>query len=291
MQVALHFGAPYTDENRLQLCLGKNREKLAEVGTIIPRPSSYRRSLRPILARANDVADTTDLRAEFLQDIVGDQDAQRLVFTNDTFLGIPRLSVAKDQFFPGPFNRLAGFLRLFEGHDVEVFYAIRNPATFLQNLVRDHPGEDIDTLIGHSAPHLLRWSDFLHRIRLDCPTVPITVWCNEDSPLVWDDVLRRVTGVPADFALEGTYELLQEIMTAEGYSRFIEYLDKRPNLTQDQKKRVIIAFLDKFADDDALEEEVDFPGWTEEAVDLLTDIYDEDVDEIQNMPGITLLTP
>ena len=58
-----------------------------------------------------------------------------------------------------------------------------------------------------------------------------------------------------------------------------------------QKRRVIAAFLDKFALDEEIEEELDMPGWTEELVAELTEVYDEDVLAIQRIPGVTVLTP
>ncbi|GAA6207054.1 hypothetical protein NBRC116601_03470 [Cognatishimia sp. WU-CL00825] len=291
MQVALHFGAPYTDENRLQLCLGKNRDQLAERGIVIPRPSSYRKSLRPVLNRFKDGTGDDDLRLEFLQSVVGDQKAERIVFSNDTFLGVPRMSVAEDLFFPGPFNRLESFFRLFDGAEIELFYAIRNPATFLQGLIQAHPGEDLDTLLGHSDPVNLRWSHFMERIQQDFPQIKLTVWCNEDTPLIWDDILREVAGVDGSYPLTGSFDLAEEIMSEKGFSRFKEFLKARPGMTPEQTKRVVMAFLDKFAEQDALEEEVDFPGWTADHVDHLSEQYDADVQTIQNMPNINFIMP
>ncbi len=291
MQVALHFGAPYTDENRLQLCLGKNRDLLAEHGTIIPRPSSYRKNLRPVLNRFKDGTGDDNLRMEFVQEMIGDQDADRIVISYDMFIGVPRLSIAEDQFFPGPFNRLDAFMRLFDGADVQLFYGLRNPATFVQQLISAHPGEDVQTLLGQSDPMLLRWSDFVHRIREDFPNLQTTFWCNEDTPLIWGQVVRELAGIDPEVEIVGEHDFIQEIMTKEGFKRFEEFLSQRPGLTTIQKRRVIAAFLDKFVDEDALEEELDFPGWTDETVEHLTEVYDQDVFEIQNIPGVRFISP
>ena len=58
-----------------------------------------------------------------------------------------------------------------------------------------------------------------------------------------------------------------------------------------QKRRVISAFLDKFALADEIEEELDMPGWTDALVEELSDLYDADMDAIQQIPGITMVTP
>ena len=55
------------------------------------------------------------------------------------------------------------------------------------------------------------------------------------------------------------------------------------------RRRVCAAFLDKYARDDAVEEELDLPGWTEELVEELTEDYDDDIARIQHMPGVNLI--
>ena len=54
---------------------------------------------------------------------------------------------------------------------------------------------------------------------------------------------------------------------------------------------MVSAFLDKFARDEAIEEELDIPGWDDEMIDQLTEIYDEDLYKIQAIPAINLITP
>lgn len=291
MQVALHFGAPYTDENRLQLCLGKNREALAEEGTIIPRPSSYRKQIKQVTNRFKDGTGDDALRMQFLQDVVGGQEADRVVFSTDTFLGVPRLAIGGDTFFPGQFNRIAAFMNLFDGAEIELFYAICNPANFISSLLAGHKGDDVETLLNHSDPMSLRWSEFVERLQENFPTVPITIWCNEDTPLIWEELVREVAGVDPMFALRGTTDFLKELMSKEGFERFTEFMKQRPGMSAIQRRRVVAAFLEKFVEEDALESEIEYPGWTEAHVDALTDLYDEDVYAIQSLPNVRVLTP
>ncbi|WP_370227200.1 hypothetical protein [Cognatishimia sp.] len=291
MQVALHFGAPYTDENRLQMCLGKNRELLAGMDTIVPRPAQFRKQLRPLMSEVLNASNPLPLQQDFMQSITGGTRPNRVIFSADNFLGFPRTSISENEFFPGPFNRLVSFLRLFEDAEVEFFYAIRNPATFMQALMVAHNGDDFSALTGHSDPMALRWSSYFERVIEDCPNTQITVWCNEDTPLIWEEILREVAGVDPTIPLNAQYDLLKDILTQEGFERFEEYLKARPDLTQVQKRRVIAAFLEKFADEDALEEELEVPGWTDEVVDAMTEIYDDDVYLIQSMPEINFLEP
>ena len=63
---------------------------------------------------------------------------------------------------------------------------------------------------------------------------------------------------------------------------------EHPVMSEMQKRRVMAAFLDKFALDEALEEEIDIPGWTADLVDEITELYEEDVFEMQRIPGVGL---
>lgn len=291
MQVALHFGAPYTDENRLQMCLGQNRELLAQHGVLIPRPAQFRKQLRPLLGEVMNVSDTTSLRTDFVNSMIRDTAPERLVLSIDTFLGFPRNSIKQNAFFPGLFNRLVSFLRLFEEDEVTLFYAIRNPATFIQSLYNAHNGDDLNALLGQSDPLMLYWSEFFERIIEECPGTAIAAWCNEDTPLIWDDIVRKVAAVSDEVDLAGTYDLLGDILTKEGFERLTSYMKERPSLSAEQKQQVIIAFVEKFADEDALEEELEVPGWTEALVDQITDQYDEDVARIEAMSQVSFILP
>ena len=73
--------------------------------------------------------------------------------------------------------------------------------------------------------------------------------------------------------------------------RFAAYLKSHPDMTEIQKRRVISAFLDKFALEEEIEDELDLAGWTKDLMDDMTDAYDEDILEVQRIPGVTLIAP
>ena len=53
-------------------------------------------------------------------------------------------------------------------------------------------------------------------------------------------------------------------MSDEGMNRFLNYLRTHPPKSESQKRRVIAAFLDKYALYDKIEEVVDLPGMTDD---------------------------
>lgn len=291
MQVVLHAGAHMTDEGRLPRCLGMNAELLARYGTFVPDPGSQQKKMRDILNTALPAKERDAARASLLRGMASDMPHDRLVLSNAGFFGTPKMAAGQGGFYTAAEQRLTNLRGVFAHDEVELFLAIRNPATFLPALLKKTGLSAMVDLVGGIEPSDLRWSQMLTRVRAACPDVAITVWCNEDTPLIWAQIMREMAGLEPTVTLEGEHALLSEIMTREGMKRFESYLDGHPGMNEIQKRRVIAAFLDKFADEAEIEEELDVPGWTENLVDRLTEIYDEDVFDIQRLPGVNLITP
>ncbi len=291
MQVALHAGAHMTDEDRLITCLAENRETLARFGTNVPPPPSYRKLLRDILQHAQDAGLAGDARDVVIDAISTEDVTDRLVLSNQGFFGTPKMAVGGPILYPAADMRLSLFRQIFAGDEIELFLGLRNPAMFLPALLRGTPYTSVARLLNDNDPADMRWSELIARIRTAHPDMPITVWCNEDTPLIWSQIVREMAGIDATVPIAGEFALLSEIMTKPGLQRFHAYLQAHPNMTEVQKRRVIAAFLDKFADEEAIEEELDTPGWTDEIVARLSDLYDEDLYEIQRIDGVQMITP
>ena len=291
MQIVLHTGVHHTDDDRLVKCLLKNKEDFGRIGVNVPGPSRYRRLLRDAMQAQAQGQPAEGAREVLLDAILEQEHADRLLLSNDNFFGVPKLALSDGILYPRAEQRLTEFLRLFPGDEVELFMALRDPATFLPALFASIPGDDFAGFMGATDPMALRWSELIQRIRAAVPQVSVTVWCNEDTPLIWAHLIREMAGLEPGTKITGGFDLLSEIMSREGMKRFRAYLKEHPNMTEMQKRRVIAAFLDKFAREEAIEEVVDLPGWTDELVETLGEIYDEDVFAIERIPGVTLIAP
>ena len=291
MEIAYHFGAHSTDEGRLMRALLKNERLLERKGVVVPSPASYRVPLRKAVESLDGAPADQEMQDRLIDAMVEIDHPHRLVLFNENFITtVPRIFDGATWYESAGF-RTAGLANLFPGADTEIFVAIRNPATLLPALAARAPDADYAALMQGTDPMELRWSDVVARMREDAPGVELTVWCNEDTPLIWAQLLQEIAGFEPMTPMEGQEDLLAEIMTDEGLTRCREYLATRPPATEMQRRRVIAAFLDKFAIEDELEETVDIPGWDEETVEALSENYDEDVYEISRMPGVTLIAP
>jgi hypothetical protein len=188
-------------------------------------------------------------------------------------------------------SKIAALSQLFLGDEIEIFLGLRNPATFVPAAFEESKHENFAEYIGPVSLDHIQWSDLIRRIQAAAPNIRITTWCNEDTPLIWAQLIRELAGVDPLTRITGGYDLLASIMTNDGMSRFLSYLKTHPPQSEAQKRRIIAAFLDKYAIEDEVVEEVDLPGWTELLMEKLTARYEADILEIERMPGVRFITP
>lgn len=291
MRIVYHLGAHYTDEERLLKCLLKNRQTLSQRGVIVPSPKRYRNLLRDTAIELKGKAASRDTQALILDQIMEEDIADRLVLSWDSFLSLAPWALKDKTLYPSAGDRVRAFSQIFPEIEAEFFLAIRNPATFLPGLLAMLPSKTYDEFIGDANIFDLHWSDVVERILRDNPGVPLTIWCDEDTPLVWPEVLRAVSGLPEDALLEGEQDLLASLMSGEGLTRMNSYLESHPPGTILQRRKIVSAFLDKFALPERIEVEVELPGWTEQIVNELTQSYDEDVYRIAHKDGVSFIAP
>lgn len=292
MQLILHTGAHFTDRERLLKCLLNNKAEFSGEGVAVPGPGRYRTLLKEAVTALDDRPEAAPGAREVLMDAILDEEsAERTILSNQNFFGSPRFALGEGGFYPLAVHRLRQFHQLFPGDRIELFMGLCNPASFLPNILARASEQQQTKILRELDIYNLRWSGVLAEVRRAFPDLPITVWCNEDTPLMWAEIIRAMAGLAPGRKITGGFDLLREIMSHTGMKRFRAYLHEHPRLSDAQKRRVIAAFLDKYALPDALEEELDLPGWTETVVEDLTDIYDRDVQEIAAMPGIRVLLP
>lgn len=290
MKISIHLGVHCTDEDQLVKSLLKNVEVLSQEGVFVPGPSRYRSVIRTVLNRLGGTTPGPDAQDVLLEEILDNDDADRLVLSNDSFLGQAKWAFRNGFLYKNAGSNSEKIRQLFPDHDVEFFLAVRNPATYVPALHKLTKATEFSKLIAGMDPDTLVWSDVIRDIRTANPEAPITVWCNEDTPLIWPEVMHEVTGVDPQVQFMGGFDILGQIMAKEGMKRLRSYLGSHTPATEIQRRRVLSAFLDKYAIDDEVEEELDLPGWTPELIDHLTDVYDDDMIEIGRIPGVTLLT-
>lgn len=291
MQIALHLGANCTDEDRILKSLLKNAETFSDYGIKVPGPGKYRRLIRETIQNLNGAPPAPDTHDILLDAILDDEQANRLVMSNANFICVANRIFDGGIFYEQAEAKIHALHQLFPDAEIELFLALRNPATFLPVAFSQSKPDQPEAYLQGMHPTQIRWSDLIRRIQHLVPMTKLTVWCNEDTPLIWAEILRAMSGIDAHQRITGGFDLLASIMSPEGMNRFLNYLRAHPPKTEAQKRRVIGAFLDKYAMDDQIEEAIELPGMTEQLADELTQIYENDVAFIEQLPGVTFIAP
>ena len=291
MEIALHIGANCTDEDRLLKSLLKNADGFASKGIKVPGPGKYRRLLRETIQNLNGAPPAPDTRDILLDAILDAEKPRRLILSNSNFICIPNRIFDHGIFYEQTELKLGTMRSLFPQDDLHVFLAVVNPATFLPEAFEASKASTMEAFLKGMHPTNVRWSDVVRRIQTILPGCRLTVWCNEDTPLIWAELVRAIAGLEPNAKITGGFDLLATIMSPEGMNRFLNYMRQHPPQTIGQKRRIIGAFLDKYAITDRIEEEVDIPGMTEEMLDDLSAIYDQDVEMISQMAGVEFIQP
>lgn len=291
MQIVYHIGANCTDGERLVKSLLKNAKALEEHGIRIPGPASYRRLVREAIQDLNGSGPAGDVGETILETILGTTKGNRLVMSNGAFLCVPPRVFQDGIFYPQAEPKLQALQRLFPDAEIDIHLAIRNPATFIPAVFAQVKRGSYEQFMGGLAPSDIRWSDLIARMQAAAPEINLTVWCNEDTPLIWAQIIREMAGIDPLMRITGGFDLLGSIMSPEGMNRFLSYIKTHPPQTEIQKRRIIAAFLDKFAIDAEMVEDVALPGWTDDLVHDLTEGYEEDIFRIEKMSGVNFIAP
>lgn len=289
MEMVYHIGVHCTDEDRLLKCLLKNRGTLSKQGIIVPGPGRYRPVLREMLISLRGKPATAEQQQVILDAVIDVDTARRLVFSNESFLCMPQKVLEQHMLYPMAGEKSHWLAQLFPDNPCTFFVGVRNPATFIPALFRRSKETDFAAFMSGVDPQRLVWSDMVRRIRNANPRAGLVVWCNEDTPLIWPALLQVLSGHQEGTEMRGMFDFLSTVMSEAGLRRMTAYLDSNPPANTVQLCRVVAAFLDKYASPDAMEEELDLPGWTAPLIDDLTERYEADLARIAAMDGVRFL--
>lgn len=290
LSIVFHLGAPYTDNDLLTWSLRKDSQLLAENGVMIRRPSRYRTLINDMLRLFDgDVVPSEDQKA-ILQSIIKQQSVDRLILSDSKFMGVSPWMLNNGILYQNAGRKTAELRKIFADNPAEFFLGISNPAIFLSEAFINQNRSDYGNFFDGIDLFSVRWSDVIARIQQSNPGCPITIWSNEDTPIIWPTILCEVTGLDHRVRFAGELDVIRALMPEESVERLEKFLQKSPHLNEFQRRQVRAVFLEKFSIDDAVEEEIDLPGWTDETIEAMSEVYSDDLEKIERMPGVKFIS-
>lgn len=290
MQVAFHVGVHGTDEDRVARCLQMNRDLLQRRHVEVSPKEIH----EPILNEAL-LALKGGIASEEMEEVVQDallegERVARLIFSRPTFLGLPRRAFDGDGLLAPAGPKMRALANVFPSAECEFFMALKNPATYVPDALRraGRHGNDVATSLD---PEDMRWAPTLRRAVQALGGRRLVLWCNEDTPLVFPEVMRRLTGIPAAQPLQGEMLMAERVLTEKGCEALARRLKAEAPATVAERRRITSAVLEAHHDPEAIRLRIDLPGWDQQTVDRMTAAYDADVAEIAALPGVEFIGP
>jgi hypothetical protein len=291
MDIAFHIGAHSTEADLLLNCLRHNAGLLARNGVIVPSGETYRPIIRDAIVKLRGVPADPGEEEALLELLLKGMSGTRLVMSSENFICVPQ-RIFDDRQFYGRMAEKAVWLRnAFPERRMSFFLAIRNPASLIPTLYQRAQRGTFEEFVSDIALDNVQWSAVVAALADAVPDCEITVWCAEDAPLIWPEVMAAIAGLRDASALERTDVHLRTLMKPEGIARLYDYLEEHPDIGVPQRRWATIAFLDKYAEPGSMEECYDLPGWTQDRIEHLTEGYDADLELLAELPGVTLILP
>ncbi|MFC3061091.1 hypothetical protein [Paenirhodobacter populi] len=290
MQVAFHVGAFDTESDIPIRILRANDDILEEEGVIIASPEEYGNALRePLVALRGGVA-SAGMRDQVVMACTGRPpgDVDRLVITQRGLLAGPDRAVTAEGLYPLAPQRIGALANLFPQDEVEFHFSIISPVLLLQSLSRKR---DYAELLDGRPPEQLLWSPVIARMAEAAQGRRLVVWCNEDLPLILPEVVRSLAALDPSTQLRSEDLLLRALLTPEGLRELQDDLAPLPPQAIAARRALTVAALDRHARPGRMDQEISIPGWSEDLVHDLTDLYEDDVSRLAAMPGVTFIAP
>ncbi|HEY0276604.1 MAG TPA: hypothetical protein VGC31_11125 [Paenirhodobacter sp.] len=290
MQVAFHVGAFDTESELPVRILEANDDILEAQAVIIASPEDYGDALRAPLVTLRGGVASAELRDATVMACTGRPlgEVERLIISQRGLLAGPDKAVTPEGLYPLAPHRIRALANLFPQDEVEFHFSILNPVLLLQSLTRRRDYRD---LLGGQSPDQLLWSSAIARMAEAAEGHDLVIWCNEDLPLILPEVVRGLADIPADLPLRSEDLLLRTLLTPEGLQDLHDRLTNVPVRAIAERRDITVAVLERHARPGRIEQDISLPGWSEDVVDYLTDVYEDDIARIAAMPGVTFIAP
>ncbi|KIC42034.1 hypothetical protein RA27_01095 [Ruegeria sp. ANG-R] len=291
MQMVIQAGAHFTDDAQLLHLLQANAQIVGENHTAFWGLRPFRKIFRPALKPSDNRPSQQDTLAQFRKLLPKDQQVDRAILSSALYLGERSSIIMDGQFYPNAGQRMAYLDHLFSDSTVELFVGLRNPGSFIPNVLMLLSARERERIIDTTDLSCLSWLTVIEDIRDLAPDVKITLWSNEDSPLICGQIARALAGLPEDTPLEQEFALLTSLVSEVGKREIQSLIEQRDAAHNPAFRDSLAQIFQQHALTDAIEEEVKLPGWNEDIVAAFTELYEQDLARLQTMPDIRFLKP
>ncbi|MEM7088894.1 MAG: hypothetical protein AAF496_04920 [Pseudomonadota bacterium] len=291
MQIVIHAGVAFTDEGQLLQALMANTALLAQDRVQPLAPHDGRQFVKAASDALTNKTPITLARNNLLTSLPAHDETKRIILSSDKFLGPRRTAILHGQMYPFAAARANFVDLLLDGAEVHLCVGLVNLGFFIPKLLMSLPEDRKQAILGSTDLSCLSWLSMIEDLRDLAPGVKLTVWANEDTPLIWGDILRAMAGLPDDRTLPDEHMFLSNLLTGPGQRRLSELARQGELNDPETARNHIAAVFEETADPAQFEEELELPGWSLDIFDAFSDLYSQDLQKIQTMPDVRFIKP
>ena len=289
-KLVFHVGAPCPSFEQLTFSLRKNSFLMTEHGAMIRRPSQYRTAIDNALMAQSLGQFTNEDRTDLLRKLTMAKDNNRVLLSHPNLLDEPT-NIFRGGHFYGRAGEATKALRaLLPDSEMEFMLTLQNPVTMVSDLLSTMRFTSREQFMNGLSFDAVRWSEVISMIRKANSYSDITIWAHEEAPVMWPAILRHVGGLQDDVELEGDLDLVAPLIGDYPAKRLKEFLAKQTNLTPAGRLEIIEGFLGRFFDPDAVEQEIDLDDIDPEAVEAISQAYENDIERCKSMEGVKVIS-
>ncbi|MEM6589934.1 MAG: hypothetical protein AAF641_15920 [Pseudomonadota bacterium] len=280
-------GAHKTASSHIQHSLLGSAPALSDLGIAVIGPKTMRKDLTPFsqLLRDGMTAEVVRAGADgFLKHFGRNSDTIALMDENILGGTDRKMLMRRKKLYPWAHTRVARLLQLFEGHDIELAIATRNPATFLPSCWSEslHHGryDNFESFTAGFDPTDKNWTRLVDRILTTCPSLKLTLWRYEDFGALGTRLYAHLLKQGADQAINPDPQIRRAGLSQRAADWF-QAQDTRDKATVQEAR----ARFPKTGPETA------FNPWSDDERATLERSYKRDIARLADRDGVTLLQP
>jgi hypothetical protein len=288
-KIIYHLGAPKPDMDILTASLRKDNELLRAHSALARRTSLYRNSVQERLLELEIEEAEPDQTTQFLEKLSAGMSLERLLVSDGSFLAPFEKTFSAGMFYANASEQVERLRSMFPDNACEFFLEIRNPATFIPDLMQLCGETAVDKIMNGVSPFDVLWSDVVRAIQAAAPDCKVTIWRHEDRAFIWPEILRAVSGVSPETAMLGDMDHAEKTLSAPAYERMVRFLEERTELNFKQVRRVVRSFLEADENPRAIDADKLPEGWSVDLAQVITENYATDVKQCRSISGVTFV--
>lgn len=280
-------GAHKTASSHLQHSLLGSQRALAEHGIAVIGPKTMRQDLTPMtrLIRDGMTPEVVQAAGHAFLDYHGG-DAETIVLMDENILGGTerKMLLRRARIYPNAPYRIKRLTKIFEGHNLQIGLATRNPASFLPSCwgesLRHGETGNFEDYVADFDPTLKIWTGLLQRVAKRTGDIPITLWRYEDYRTLGPALFTQLFKKDVTEAVTPEAEVRRPGLSQRAADWF-QAQEKRNKATSREARRL----FPKEGGEKA------FSPWSDEQIATLTESYERDIAKAQTIDSVALVRP